>query len=135
LIKIIFGIFFILHGFVFLLYSGQSFRLFELQPGMAWPDGSWVFSKLLGDNAVRLAAGIFFIFTAIGFIAGGIGIFAAQAWWHPAVIYAAVFSSVLIILFWDGGLQKLADKGGIGILINLAILVSLLIFHWPALEL
>ncbi|MBE0524522.1 MAG: hypothetical protein IBX40_09365 [Methanosarcinales archaeon] len=37
------------------------------------------------------------------------------------------------IIFWDGELQKLADKGGIGILINIAILVALLILRWPSL--
>ena len=47
---------------------------------------------------------------------------------------AAVFSSVIFLLTWSGGMQNFGDKGGIGILINIAILVSLLIFHWPDFE-
>jgi hypothetical protein len=33
---------------------------------------------------------------------------------------------------WDGKLQALHDKGGIAILINLAILVVVLVFKWPS---
>jgi hypothetical protein len=131
--RFVLGAFFVLHGMVFLLYAGQSWRLFELVPGMVWPDASWAFSKLLGDGATRAVATIAFVLTAAGFAAGAIGIFARQSWWHPVVVVAAAFSAVCIILFWDGGMQKLADKGGVGLLINLAILVLLLVLKWPSL--
>jgi len=130
--RIIFGVFIVLHGLVHLLYFGQSRRLFELQPGMVWPDGSWAFSKLLGDEATRLLASISYVLTAIGFVAGGTGILVRQAWWRPVVVASAAFSAGIIILFWDGELQKLDDKGLIGLLINLAILVALLILRWPS---
>jgi hypothetical protein len=45
-------------------------------------------------------------------------------WWMPVVVGSAVFSIVLYVLCWDGVLQKLPDKGGIAILINLGILVG-----------
>ena len=131
--KYVFGLFIVLHGLVFLLYAGQSRRLFELQPGMAWPDGSWAFSKLLGDETTRALASIACASAAIGFVAGGIGIFARQAWWRPVVVGSAAFSAVFIILFWDGEKHKLDDKGGIGLFINIAILVAVLILRWPAL--
>ncbi|MBN1222526.1 MAG: hypothetical protein JXB23_04720 [Candidatus Aminicenantes bacterium] len=130
--QIAIGIFMALHGLVHLLYLGQSARLFELKPGMIWPDGSWAFSKLLGDGGTRVLASISCTAAAIGFAAGGIGIFAAQAWWRPVVVMAAVLSSALYILFWDGGTQKPADKGGIALLINLVILAALLVLHWPS---
>lgn len=133
MLKFVFGVFIVLHGLVFLLYSGQSWRLFKLQPGMVWPDGSWAFSKLLGDETTRLVASITYVLAATSFVAGSTGILARQAWWHPVVVGSAAFSAVLIFLFWDGGMQKLADKGGIGLLINLAILVALLILRWPSL--
>ena len=56
-----------------------------------------------------------------------------QAWWRPVVVGAAAFSAVVFILFWDGKLRKLDDKGGIGLLINVAILVAVLIWRWPEL--
>ena len=129
------GVFIVLHGLVFLLYAGQSWRLFELQRGMDWPEGSWAFSKHLGDETTRWVASIGYIMTAIGFVAGGTGMFLRMAWWRPVVMGSAAFSALLIFLFWDGGMVKLADKGGIGLLINLSILVVLLFFRWPYLGL
>jgi len=126
---LIIGVFIVLHGMVHLLYFGHSWRLFELQPGMVWPDGSWAFSKLLGNGATRLLASTSCVLAATGFVVGGIGILAGQDWWRPAVVGSAAFSTVIFILFWDGELQKLADKGVIGILINIAILVALLILR------
>lgn len=123
-----------LHGFVYLLYAGQSLRLFELQPGLVWPDGSWVLSKILGNNTVRIIACVTLIPAVAGFILGGFALFTNQIWWKSLIVNSAVFSSVLFILFWDGAIDRLGDKGGIGILINLAIMAVLLIFKWPSWE-
>jgi uncharacterized membrane protein YphA (DoxX/SURF4 family) len=131
MIRILFGIFIVLHGLVHVLYFGQSARYFELQPGMAWPDGSWLFSRFLSQPATRNLASISLLLAAILFITGGVGIFLKLAWWQAVVVSAAAFSTAIYILLWDGGMQNLDNKGGIGILINLAILVALLIFHWP----
>ncbi len=131
MIRIILGAFLVLHGLVHLLYFGQSQRFFELQPGMVWPDGSWVFSRFIGDAITRNLASILLILAAIGLVVGGIGIFAKQTWWRPVVVSAAAFSSVIYLLFWDGALQNLDNKGWIGILINLAILAAVLVFQWP----
>jgi hypothetical protein len=126
------GIFFLLHGLVHLLYAGQSGRLFELRPQMVWPHGSWIFSKFLGDETVRLLASIFLVLAATGFIAGGLGIVVRQFWWRPVIVATAMFSSTLFFLLWDGKFQALAEKGGVGILISLAILVVVHILKWPA---
>jgi hypothetical protein len=131
MLEIIFGVFLMLHGLVHLLYFGQSWRIFELQPGMVWPDGSWAFSKILGNETTRLLAAIFLVLATIGFVAGGAGILLEQAWWRPVVVSAATFSTVIYILFWDGAWQRLHDKGAIALLINMAILAAVLIFQWP----
>ena len=134
MLNILFGIFFVLHGLIHMLYFGQSARYFELQPGMAWPDGSWVSSRLFGDAITRNLAGILLVLAAVGFVIGGIGVFAKQTWWRPTIIAVAIFSSAIYLLFWDAGWSHLDNKGGIGILINLAILATLLIFQWPKFE-
>jgi uncharacterized membrane protein YphA (DoxX/SURF4 family) len=131
MIRIIFGVFIVLHGLVHLLYLGQSARYFELQPGMIWPDGSWAFSRLLEDGAARNLASISLILAAVGFVAGGIGILAGEDWWRPVAVGSAAFSASIFILFWDGIVQALDNKGGIGILINIAILVVVLLLRWP----
>src|SRR5512139_533131 len=102
MIKVIAGLFFVLHGLVHLLYFGQSARLFELQSGMIWPDGSWAFQKLLGEHGTRMLASIFCLLAAAGFVIGGAGLFLGQSWWRTAVIASATFSGLLYILFWNG---------------------------------
>jgi hypothetical protein len=132
--RFILGVFIVLHGLVHLLYFGQGRRLFELQSGMAWPDGSWAFAKLLGTESTRWLASAACIMAAVLFIAGSLGIFVRQAWWRPVIVASAVFSALLFFLFWNGGFQKLDNQGGIGILINLAILGAVLVLQWPQLE-
>ena len=129
---ILFGIFIILHGLVHLLYFGQSAGFFELQPGLVWPDGAWVFSKLLGNESTRMVANILLSIAALAFVAAGIGFLAKQTWWQLMVIGAAIFSTVIYLLLWDGHLQNLPDKGAVGLLINLAVMAAILIFRWPA---
>jgi hypothetical protein len=62
-------------------------------------------------------------------VAGGIGYLAHQTWWQPVILGSASFSAVMFILFWDGRLQKLDAKGGVGVLIDLGILVALLVLN------
>jgi len=129
MVKNIFGLFLVLHGLVHLLYLGQSQGIFELQQGMDWPDGSWTFSKLLGDGPTRMLTGVFLVVAAAGFAAGGAGLFLTQAWWRPVVISAAVFSSLVYLLLWDGTARHLDNQGAVGILINVAILAVVLGFQ------
>ena len=134
MIKVIVGVFLVLHGLVHLLYLGQSARRFELKPGMTWPDGSWVFSKLLGDNSTRTLASLFCILAAAGLVIGSTGVFFGQPWWRAVIATSAAFSVVLYSLFWNGRLQNLDGQGAVGILIDAAILVTILVFRWPQLE-
>jgi uncharacterized membrane protein YphA (DoxX/SURF4 family) len=131
MIGIMFSVFVVLHGLVHMLYFGQSARYFELQPGMVWPDGSWAFTRLLGGPATRNLANIFLALAALGFVVGGAGFLLKQAWWRPAVVGAAFFSTAIYLLLWDGAWQNLDNKGAVGILINLAILAAVLILQWP----
>jgi uncharacterized membrane-anchored protein YitT (DUF2179 family) len=137
----IFGIFIILHGLVHLLYFGQSQKLFELRPGMVWPEGSWIFSRLYEEKSPKWVSGIIFTFSAVAFIlaaiifiAGGAGLILGQPWWRTTVMSAAIFSSMIIILFWDGQWKTFSEQGGIGLLINLAILAFMFTLVQPNLE-
>jgi hypothetical protein len=130
--RFVIGIFLVLHGLVHLLYAAHSRRLVELRPDMVWPDGSWAFSKLLGDEATRLLASVSYTLATIGFVVGGIGLFVGQAWWRPTVVTSAVFSASIVLLFWDGKVHRLSDQGAIALLINSAILVAVLVLRWPS---
>jgi hypothetical protein len=94
---------------------------------MLWPDGSWVISKLLGDGATRNLASISLVLVAIAFVVGGLGLLLRYHVWRPVTVGTAVFSTLVFILLWNGGLKGLDDQGGIGVLIKLAILVMMLI--------
>lgn len=128
--SVLFGIFFILHALIHLLYSGQALRFFELRPGLTWPDGSWAFSNLLGDPATRWLAAISLAPAALGFLAAGLGTFLEVGWWRTMTLSATGFSVLIYLLFWDGKFHELPDQGWVGIFINLAILVVLLVFEW-----
>jgi hypothetical protein len=128
MLDIFIGLFIVFHGLVHGLYFGQSAKLFELRPGMLWPDGSWAFSKILGDKIVRILACISFILADFGFLVGGVFFITNLTIWQPIVMVSAIFSSMIYLLFWDGKMKKLGDKGGFGILINIAILAGLIVF-------
>ncbi len=131
MIQTISGVFLILHGLVYLLYAAQSYRLFELRPKMTWPDGSLVFSKLPGEQVIRGLGSIFCLLSSLGFVLGGLFLFFELSLWKPVIIVSAIFASVIFILLWDGKINKLNDKGGYGILINIAILIALVVLQWP----
>lgn len=132
MITIVFGIFLVLHGLVHLLYAAHSARFFELRPGMIWPDGSWLLARLLGNDATRLVVAALLVAAALVFIAGGLGLTFRQEWWRPATLGAAVFSSALFLLLWNGRLQALDEQGAVAVLINLGLLLAVLILKWPA---
>jgi hypothetical protein len=128
---IIMGLFLIWHGLIHLIYAGHTRRLFELRPGLIWPDGSWLFSKLLGDEITRATAIVLLVASALGFVAGGLGLFLGQDWWRLAVTGAAILSSVIYLVFWNGKFQVLDQQGALAILINLALVVSVWVLRWP----
>ncbi len=129
---ILLGIFLTLHGLVHLLYAGQSWRLFELRSGMLWPDGSWLFSALLDNGPTRYLASISLALAALSFVVGGLGLVFGLAWWRPATVGATVFSAAILLVLWNGKFQAMDDQGGVGLLINLAILGMVFLLKWPA---
>ncbi len=129
--NIVFGIFIALHGVVHLLYFGQSARYFELKPGLSWPDGSWVFSRMIGDGTARFIVSMLLVLAGFGFIASGLGILISQAWWRPLMIAIAILSVFIFVFFWNGQGQNLDAQGGIGILIDLWLLIMVLLVRWP----
>lgn len=130
MVRIIFGIFIVLHGLVHLLYFGHSARYFELQPGLSWPDGAWAFSGFMGTGTVRMVGNILLVLAALLFVVGGIAVFTRQDWWRLAVTISTVFSTAVYLLLWNGRFERLADNGWVGILINLAVLAVIYIFSF-----
>ena len=121
------GIFIILHGLVHLWYVVLSYRWVEYQPEMGWNGQSWLFSSFLSQATVHSITGVLFFLAALIFVISGIGIFIQASWVNPILLSSAAFSSMVLILFWDGSLDRIVQKGILGVLINLAIIAVVLI--------
>lgn len=136
MLRFLIGLFIVLHGLVHLWFFTLSRGLVKFQPGMrepGWTGKSWLFTGILGDPTTRSLASILFVLAAIAFVISGFGIFFRTEWWWTALLGSAIFSSVTILILWDGSLRLAVDKGVIGFLISLMILVVLLLFKRPAL--
>ena len=128
---ILFGLLLVAHGLVFALFAGQAARLFELRPGMRWPDASWALSGLIGDSAVRWLVAVLCSLVAVGFAVAGVTLMFRQSWWQVLAAAAAVSSTLLLLIAWDGRLRGARDQGLYGIVINAGIVVCALVLHWP----
>jgi len=122
----LFALFIILHGLVHLWYFTLSQRLVEFKPEMGWTGRSWLLSNFLGDPNTRSLASTLFVLAAIAFVISGVGIFIRAEWW-AALISSAILSSVIILIFWDGSMQLIVQKGLIGFLISLVIPLAMLL--------
>jgi hypothetical protein len=49
------------------------------------------------------------------------------------VAASAIASSLVVLLMWDGQLQALDEKGFVGVLISIGLLIGLYAFKYPAL--
>ncbi len=127
--KIILGIFIILHGLVHWLYFGQSNRYFTLKAEMTWPSGSWAFSHLMAESSLRYIASGLIALAGIGFMASGIGVLTNQAWWRMILISSSMLSAIIYILFWNGSMQNLDGQGLVGIIIDIALLVMVILLR------
>ena len=129
--KFSFGVCIIVLGLVHLAYFGQSQGVWTLQTGAAWPQGSWVVANLLDARTARLVASGASFLAALGYLFGGLGMFAEGRSWRLLVGGAGMLSTTMFVMYWDGGMQHLNDQGGIVVLANLAVMVAVLILRWP----
>lgn len=119
------GVFIVLHGLVHLWYVVLSQQLVEFQPEMGWSGRSWLFSPLLGGDGGRAVATILYVIATLTFVVGGGGVLAQAEWARPVLVGAAILSSAAVVLFWEGGMEMAMQKGLIGLLINVALLILL----------
>jgi len=94
---------------------------------MTWPENSWAFSNVSGNDTTRLIAGISCLLAAIGFVTCGIIMLIGQTWWQSMVIGTSAFSAIVFMLFWNGKMQNLDNQGGIGLIINIAMIITSII--------
>ncbi|MGD2166423.1 MAG: hypothetical protein PVH50_12945 [Anaerolineae bacterium] len=127
MVRLLTGIFVVLHGLIHLWYVVLSQGLVEFQADMGWTGESWLLSGLLGDSAVRSMAAPLYALATVGFVAGGVGMLGRHDWWRTIVVGAAALSTATVILFWDGHVSMIVQKGLIGLLIDVGLLIALLL--------
>lgn len=122
MLQILTGIFIILHGLVHLWYVVLSLNWVEFQPDMGWTGRSWLLSGVLQDPAMRTTSAVLFIASAIAFVISGVGILINVDWLDTVIMISAILSTMVLVVFWDGSLDMIVQKGLIGVLINLTII-------------
>lgn len=131
--QIFLGIFIFMHGLVHLWYVTLSRGWVKFQADMGWTGHSWLLTNGLGINFTRVLASIFFSVGAICFIIASIGLLAKQDWTRTWMIAASLISTATILAFWDGKLDMLVEKGVLGFLISVGILVAIFFLGWLSL--
>ena len=119
----IISLFLVAHGWAHIWYVILSRKLIEYEESMAWTGESWILSGFLGESVRLWIATLGYAGSLLGFIASGVLLYLNKPIWRTTAIASAVISSATVLLFWDGKLSMLKEKGIIGLLINLAILV------------
>ena len=106
--------------------------------GFALPVRSWLFPSA-SPRTAALVAGIFWLLSAIGFIAAALsfwGVIVPGDIWRQLAIASAIISTIGIILFsgtWPGAPSRNLSTLDtiIALVVNVAVLVCLLWIQWP----
>lgn len=118
MIKLITGVFILLHGLVHGWFVILAAGCINYKPNMGWTYESWILSEILKPIVLKKSAIILFSTSGILFLAAALGILAESAWKMNLLVIAALFSSISVILFFDGNWKILVQKGLIGLIIN-----------------
>jgi hypothetical protein len=121
------GILLFAHGWVHFIYVASSREWFGPSEGWGWNGESWLLSGVLGERSILAVASVLFLLVAIGFVAGAVGYVLSGGWWEPVLVRSAIGSTLLYVVMWDGGFANLAEKGGLGVIIDVAIVVWILL--------
>jgi hypothetical protein len=92
---------------------------------MCWTGTSWLLTPLFGTITVKKIAGFLFALAGLVFIVSGIFLLANSDSWQSLMLGSAIFSGSVIIIFWDGKFSMLMQKGVIGLLIDVVIIIYL----------
>ena len=133
IMKILIALFLIAHGLVHAgLAAAPDPNAAEEKPGAFFtsPERSWLLHQL-SSAVVRWIGIILVALATLGFVLAGLGVFGVPGLseiWRALAVASAVFSLLLLILFWHLWLI-------VGVLIDIGILVALLWVDWPPVDL
>lgn len=116
-----------LHGVVHAWYVALSHGWVEVEDQIGWNGHSWLLSASLGSDTILSLASVAYVLVALGFVAGAVGYWLEADWAAFALAAAAVLSTLVLVVMWDGGADLLVEKGLVGVLINVAVVYLLVL--------
>ncbi len=128
ILRIVVAVVLIAHGIGHVLFLGPALRI------ASWAEqsgGSWLLSSTAGDGVAHAVGALVWAAATVLFVASGTGLLLSQEWWRPLAVVGAVVSLIGIFVFWDGILTASAVPA---LIVDVAVLVGLLVAHWPSVE-
>ncbi len=119
----ILGLFLIAHGWAHIWPVAVSQGWARIQDA-GWTGESWLLSWMPSGSLVLLST-LGYSISLAGFAVSGVLLLLGQGWGKTLILPSAILSSLTILLFWDGRLTAILEKGLIGLLINLALIIYL----------
>jgi len=104
-----------------------------LDASPTWNSYSWLLTNLIGQKAANVVGIIIWLAAIVGFLLVALALLGwgvPYVWWRPLAVVSAVISLIGVILFWNA-FASWFNKAG-AITVDLAVLVGLLVLHWPA---
>lgn len=125
--KILFSVLIFLHGAVHVWYILLIGNIVKYSPDMGWTGKSWLLPGLPVEGFLRISGVIAYGLTVLLFLISVAGILLDKDWYPVLLVVSAIVSSIAILFFFDGCFRMLVQKGMIGLIINIIILVTLII--------
>ena len=126
MLRLILAVVVLAHGVGHLLFLGPSLRIADWA---GQTSHSWLLTDTIGDGPSRAIASAIWIAAVVLFVAGVGAFLLDTAWWREITIVGALVSITGIVLFWDG---LATSSAAFALAFDVALLVSLLVAHWPA---
>lgn len=114
------------HGWVHLVYAASNLGWFGSDSAWAWNGRSLLLSGVLDRGAITGLTSVGFVVAGLLFLAGAVGYVFAVGPWSAALVIASVLSVLGYLALWDGALTGLAERGAVGVLLDLVVLGWLL---------
>ncbi len=123
MLLILYALILLVHGLLFVLYGSFA---------KEWWPRSWLLAGRLDPGMLRVLVLTVLSSCAFLFSIAALGLVMGQPWFRDWLTAGGILSTLSMLTFWDGQFNALDEKGLVGILINIALLIAVYVFKYPA---